>query len=135
MKRPWTIIAVADVIKSSEWYMRLLDARSTHPGSTVFDQVVDEDGTVLICLHHWGPSGPHGDHIWPSLAEPKGDAAGNGLLLWFVVDDFDAAWQRAQTLGTEIEESPNTDNGTGTRAFMLRDPDDYYVVVNEARTA
>src|SRR5947207_2136202 len=40
---------------------------------------------------------------------------GKGLLLWFVVDDFDAAWKRAQALGAAIEEPPNTDNGTFMR--------------------
>lgn len=58
-----------------------------------------------------------------------------GLLLWFLVDDFVAAWERAQELGGKVEEPPNTDNGTGMRAFMLRDPDGYYVVVNESCTA
>ncbi len=134
MKKPWTIIAVAEVIKSTEWYMKLLEARDTHPGSKVFDQIVGEDGTVLLCLHHWGPSGPNGDHIWPSLADPGKEAGGKGLLLWFILDDLDAAWERAQALGAEIVESPNTNNGTGMRAFMLSDPDGYYVVVNEART-
>ena len=134
MKRPWLIIAVADVVKSAGWYVKLLDAQDTHPGNTVFDQVIAEDGSILLCLHHWGPSGPHGDHVWPSLAEPSGDA-GNGLLCWFVVDDFDAAWKRAQALGARVEESPNTDNGTGMPAFMLRDPDGYHVVVNEERKA
>ncbi len=135
MKKPWPIIAVRDVAKSTEWYARLLDARSTHPGGTVFDQVVNADGTVLVCLHYWGPSGPNGDHVWPSLVDGQGGSAGNGLLLWFVVDDFDAAWERAQAIGAQVEESPNTDNGTGMPAFMLRDPDGYHVVVNEVRTA
>jgi uncharacterized glyoxalase superfamily protein PhnB len=58
---------------------------------------------------------------------------GNGLLLWFVVDDFDAAWERAQRLGAPIEEPPNTDNGTGMRAFVVRDLDGYHVAINEAR--
>lgn len=43
--------------------------------------------------------------------------------MWFVVDDFDAAWKRAQALGAAVEESPNTDNGTLMRAFVVRDPD------------
>ena len=135
MNRPWTIIAVEDVTKSAEWYTALLDAQDTHPRATVFDQVVDADGTVLLCLHHWGPSGPNGDHVWPSLANNRDEDAARGLLLWFVVDDFEAAWVRAQELGGKVEEPPNSDNGTGMRAFMLRDPDGYYVVVNEARAA
>ncbi len=131
-KRPWPIIAVADVVRSSNWYATLLDARQNHPGATVFNQILDGDGTVLLCLHHWGPSGPRGDHDWPSLASP-GNRVGNGVLLWFVVSDFDATWARAQTSGAAIDESPNTDNGTGLRAFVVHDLDGYYVAINEAR--
>ena len=133
MKRPWPIIAVADVMASTNWYTALLQARENHPGATVFNQIVDGDGTILLCLHHWGPSGPSGDHDWPSLADRGEGGVGNGLLLWFVVDDFDAAWQRARELAAVIDEPPNTDNGTGMRAFVVRDPDGYYVTVNEMR--
>lgn len=133
MKRTWPIIGVADMAKSSAWYMRLLDAQNNHPGATVFDQILDKDGTILLCLHHWGPSGIRGDHNHPSLSNPEQGDVGKGLLLWFVVDDFDAAWERAQALGAAIEESPNTDNGTFMRAFVVRDPDGYYVAVNETR--
>lgn len=133
MKRNWPIVAVADVPRSSQWYMALLDAEQNHPAATVFNQILDRDGTILLCLHRWGPSGPRGDHEWPSLSDPGDGSSWNGLLLWFVVDDFDAAWQRAQDSGATIDEAPNTNNGTGMRAFVVRDPDGYYVAVNEAR--
>jgi uncharacterized glyoxalase superfamily protein PhnB len=110
-----------------------LGARNSHPGATIFDQILDKDGTVLLCVHCWGPSGPRGDHHWPSLAKPSAGQVGNGLLLWFVVADFDAAWERAQRLGASIEESPNTDNGTSLRAFVVRDLDGYQVAINETR--
>jgi catechol 2,3-dioxygenase-like lactoylglutathione lyase family enzyme len=132
MKRHWPIIAVADVEKSSAWYKTLLGAKENHPGATVFNQILDEDGTILWCLHYWGPSGPRGDHDWSSLANPSDGLVGNGLLLWFVVDDFEEAWERTQKLGATICESPNTDNGTGMRAFVVQDLDGYYVTVNES---
>ena len=134
MKRIWPIIAVSDVPKSAAWYVRLLAARQTHPGGTVFDQIVDTDDTVLLCLHHWGPSGPQGDHDWSTLSTPPEEGLGNGLLLWFVVDDFDAAWERAQALATPVEEEPSTDNGTGMRAFVVQDLDGYHIAVNESRS-
>ena len=133
MKRTWPIVAVTDVPKSTVWYLRLLNARSTQPDAAVFDQIVDADGTILLCLHRWGPSGPRGDHHWPSLSSRGRGDVGNGLLLWFVVDDFDSAWERAQTLGRLFEEAPNTDNGTLMRAFVVRDPDGYCVTINEMR--
>lgn len=131
MMRSWPIIAVSDVPASARWYMAILGAGQTHPGGTVFDQIIDDDGTVLLCLHHWGPSGPDGDHHWPTLLTP-GASDENGLLLWFVVDGFEQAWERATTLGAQIEEEPNTDNGTGKRAFVVRDPDGYHVAINES---
>ncbi len=133
MKRTWPTIAVADVPKSSAWYMTLLQAQENHPGATSFNQILDGDSTILLCLHDWGPSGSRGDHEWPPFIDPGDGRVGNGLLLWFVVDDFDQAWLRAQKLAATIHESPNTDNGTGMRAFLVRDPDGYYVAVNEAR--
>ena len=53
MKRTWPIIAVNNVAESAAWYTRLLNANNNHPGATVFDQILDTDGTVLLCLHHW----------------------------------------------------------------------------------
>jgi catechol 2,3-dioxygenase-like lactoylglutathione lyase family enzyme len=130
MQATWPIIAVESVRDSVAWYTRLLGADETHPGASVFNQVVAADGTILLCLHHWGPSGARGDKEWPTLTVRR-EGSENGLLLWFLVDDFDEAWDRARDLGRTVE-SPNTDNGTHLRAFMLRDPDGYYVVVNEA---
>jgi predicted enzyme related to lactoylglutathione lyase len=134
LKCVWPIIAVSDVPASAQWYMSLLGAQQTHPGGTTFDQIVDEEGTVLVCLHYWGPTGASGNHCWPTLLTP-GDSDHNGLLLWFVVDDFIQAWERARTLGTAIEEEPNTDNGTGRPAFVVHDPDGYHVAINESQVA
>jgi len=48
MKRVWPIIAVANVPASANWYIDLHGAKQTHPGGTQFDQIVDEDGTILL---------------------------------------------------------------------------------------
>ena len=77
-----------------------------------------------------GTVGTNGRHHWATL-DKRDEHAGNGLLPWFVVDDFDAAWERAQALGATPIEPPNTDNGTFMRAFLVRDLDSYYVTVNE----
>lgn len=134
MKRVWPIIAVNNVPASARWYMKLLGAGQTHPDGTTFNQIVDDDGTVLLCLHYWGPTGMSGKHEWPALLTP-GEADENGLLLWFVVDDFDQAWERARELGTPIEEEPNADNGTGKPAFVIQDPDGYHVAINDSGAA
>jgi len=55
-----------------------------------------------------------------------------GLILFFRVDDFDAALARARTLVAKLDEEPNLNTATGTREFALRDLDGYCVMISEA---
>ena len=55
---------------------------------------------------------------------------GNGLLLFFRVDDFDMAFKRARALVTRLEEEPHVNPNTQTGEFSLRDPDGYYVTIS-----
>jgi hypothetical protein len=55
---------------------------------------------------------------------------GNGLLLFFRVDDFDTALQGARALASRLEEEPNVNPNTETLEFSLRDPDGYYVTIS-----
>jgi catechol 2,3-dioxygenase-like lactoylglutathione lyase family enzyme len=124
MKRTWTIIGVADVAASFKWYQSLFDRPETSPGHDHFGQIFDSDGTVLLCLHSWGA------HEHPTLMSPDGATPGNGLLLFFRVDDFDAALARARRLVANFEEDPHLNPNTGTPEFSLRDPDGYYVTIS-----
>lgn len=124
MIRTWTIIAVEDVAKSFRWYQTLFGQPPTRPAHDYFGQLVDSDGAVLLCLHQWGA------HEHPSLSSPATAAPGNGLLLFFRVDDFDAALTRARALVPRFEEEPNLNPGTRTMEFSLRDPDGYYVTIS-----
>ena len=124
MKRLWTIIGVSDVAGSFKWYQSLLGMPETAPAHTYFGQVVDTDGTVLLSLHEWGA------HDHPSLTSPDHAQPGNGLLLFFRVDDFDLALARARALVDRLEEEPNVNPATGTMEFALRDPDGYYVMIS-----
>src|SRR2546427_10133179 len=54
MKRTWTIIGVSDVPISFKWYQSLFGQPETQPGHADFGQILDSDGTVLLCLHQWG---------------------------------------------------------------------------------
>ena len=83
MKRTWTIIGVGDVPRSFRWYQSLLGLPETAPAHDYFGQILDADGTVLLCLHEWG------EHEHPSLTSPDRAQPGNGLLLFFRIDDFD----------------------------------------------
>jgi catechol 2,3-dioxygenase-like lactoylglutathione lyase family enzyme len=124
MKRTWTIIGVANVARSFRWYQALLGQSETNPAHDYFGQLLDTDGTVLLCLHQWGA------HEHPSLATPERAEPGNGLLLFFRVDDFDESLRRARDLVIKLEEEPHLNPSTGTVEFALRDPDGYYVMVS-----
>lgn len=124
MKRTWTIIAVADVDHSFKWYQSLFGQPQGTPAHDDFGQILDSDGTVLLCLHRWGA------HEHPTLTSPDRGQPGNGLLLFFRVDDFDGALARARRLVPRLEEEPEVNPHTGTMEFALRDPDGYYVMVS-----
>jgi predicted enzyme related to lactoylglutathione lyase len=124
MKRTWTIIGVRDVSLSFAWYQSLFGQPKTAPAHSYFGQILDTDGTVLLCLHEWGA------HDHPSLASPDHATPGNGVLLFFRVDDFDEALGRAHALVAKLEEEPSLNPRTETMEFSLRDPDGYYVSIS-----
>jgi len=127
MKRTWTIIGVSDVPSSFKWYQSLFGQPETPPGHDDFGQILDTDGTVLLCLHQWGA------HGHPSLMSPDEASRGNGLLLFFRVDDFGLALKRARSLVTRLEEEPHVNTNTRTKEFSLRDLDGYYVTISALR--
>ena len=124
MKRTWTIIGVKDVALSFEWYQSLFGLAATQPGHEYWGQVLDTDGTVLVCLHQWG------SHDHPSLMSAEAARPGNGLLLFFRVDDFDAAEKRARALVARFDEETHRNPNTETLEFSVRDPDGYYVTIS-----
>jgi predicted enzyme related to lactoylglutathione lyase len=125
MKRIWTIIGVRDVSVSFKWYQSLFGQPEAAPGHENWGQIRDSDGTVLLCLHQWGA------HEHPSLMSPDRAPAGNGLLLFFRVDDFDSGLERARALVPRLDEEPHINPSTETREFSLQDPDGYYVTISE----
>ena len=124
MKRIWPIIGVADVPHSFRWYQSLLGLAETTPAHDYFGQIVDAGGTVLLCLHSWGA------HEHPSLTSPHRATPGNGLLLFFRVDNFDMSLRRARGLVSGLDEEPHVNPNTGTMEFSVRDPDGYYVTIS-----
>lgn len=123
------MIAVTDVEKSSRWYQHLLGCRSNH-GGTAYEQLV-HDGQLILQLHSFTVEHHHGP-----IADPNQKPYGNGLLLWFEVDDFEDVLQRAADLSAEIvlpkHRNPpreEDDGGPNHWECWLRDPDGYLVVV------
>jgi len=124
MKRTWTIIGVSDVANSFKWYQSLFGQPKTRPSHEGWGQILDTDGTVLLCLHQWGV------HEHPPLMSPGDGIPGNGLLLFFRVDDYEMALKRARALVARFEEEPHLNPNTQTMEFSLRDPDGYYVSIS-----
>jgi catechol 2,3-dioxygenase-like lactoylglutathione lyase family enzyme len=124
MKRTWTIIGVRDVAASARWYQSLFGQPQAPPAHDHFGQILDTDGTVLLSLHAWGA------HEHPSLTSPEVASPGNGLLLFFRVDDYDETLVRARTVVARFEEEPHVNPNTQTPEFSLRDPDGYYVTIS-----
>jgi catechol 2,3-dioxygenase-like lactoylglutathione lyase family enzyme len=124
MKRTWTIVGVSDVHASLTWYQSLFGQPQTPPSHDYFGQILDADGTVLLCLHRWGA------HEHPSLTSPDQAPPGNGLLLFFRVDDYEMTLTRARAFVDRFEEEPHVNPNTRTPEFSLRDPDGYYVTIS-----
>ena len=124
MKRIWTIIGVSDVPRSFKWYQSLFGQPETQPGHAYFGQILDSDGTVLLCLHQWGA------HEHPSLISPGQGTPGNGLLLFFRVDDYEMALIRARGLLARFEEESHMNPNTRSEEFSMLDPDGYYVTIS-----
>jgi hypothetical protein len=81
------------------------------------------DGLILQ-LHDW-----HVDHGHGKIGDPETKPYGNGVLLWFEIDDFDAAVARARGLNAEIVRDVHLNPGPQHRELWLRDPDGYLVVL------
>ncbi len=120
--RPQPLIAVADVEASSRFYQRLLGARSAH-GGPEYERLVDARGSVILQLHHLGTDHHHGPIADPAV--PRG----NGALLWFEVDDFDAAMHRVTALGPPVVLPRHRNPNARHWEVWLRDPDGYVVVL------
>jgi catechol 2,3-dioxygenase-like lactoylglutathione lyase family enzyme len=122
--RPQPLIAVRDVRASSRWYAPLLGAKSgdEHPHRDFYDRI-HAGPTLIMQLHAWDEE----DH--PNLVDRERGPAGHGVLLWFELDHFDAAVERARTLGATVIEEPHVNPAPGHREMWLRDPDGYVVVI------
>ena len=74
MNRLWTIIGVNDVARSCRWYQSLLGLPQTAPAHDYFGQLVDADGTVLLCLHAWGGESAAGMFPDHDYYDPRSDS-------------------------------------------------------------
>lgn len=117
--RPYPLIAVRDVEASSRWYQHLLGCQSGHGGKQ-YERLLYQ-GELVLQLHDWYA------HEHRFLGDVNAKPYGNGVLLWFETLEFDAAMERAHTVGAEILEGPRINRNW--RECWLRDPDGYVIVL------
>lgn len=125
--RPQPLICVSDVEASSRWYQRLLNCRSAHGGPNYERLVVGDQ--LILQLHKWEVEDHHG-----RIGDPADQPPGNGVLLWFEIDDIDAAIARATELNAEVilprhQNPPDGNGGPNHWEIWLRDPNGYKVVL------
>jgi len=125
--RPQPLIAVADVEATSRFYQKLLGCVSAHGGPDY--ERLERDGRLVMQLHHWLVEHDHGPIGDPDLPH------GNGVLLWFEIDDFDAAMERVRELQPPIvmpkhRNPPDGNGGPNHWECWLRDPNGYTVVLS-----
>jgi catechol 2,3-dioxygenase-like lactoylglutathione lyase family enzyme len=118
------LIAVRNVRASSHWYQQLLevDVLPEHAHRDSYNRMLC-DGRLVLQLHAWD------EEHHPNLVNADSAPPGHGVLLWFEVDDFDAAVERARSLRAQVVEQPHVNSNAGHREMWLRDPDGYIVVI------
>jgi catechol 2,3-dioxygenase-like lactoylglutathione lyase family enzyme len=126
--KPQPLIAVRDVEASSRWYQTLLGCLGDH-GGPEYERLKDRDGTLIMQLHHWGVEHHHGE-----IGDPT-QPPGNGVLIWFAIEDFEAAVVRSVELDAEIVMSEHRNppegepGGPAHHELWIKDLDGYTVVL------
>lgn len=121
--RPQTMLIVADVEASSDWYQAALGATSGHGGHEYERLLVDD--VLVLQLHAQDADHQHG--ALRDIDVPPG----NGVILWFAVDAFDEAVDRLRAMRAEIVTDVHVNPNAGHREIWVRDPDGYAVVIAE----
>ncbi len=121
------LIAVRSVRESTRWYGELLGAETLpeHPHRDLYDRVFSS-GQLVLQIHAWDA-----EHH-PNLMNAGAAPVGHGVVLWFQVNDFDAAMERVRAMRVEIIEGPYVNPAPQHREIWLRDPDGYVIVLASA---
>jgi catechol 2,3-dioxygenase-like lactoylglutathione lyase family enzyme len=128
--RPQPLICATDVEVSSRWYRRLLGLESAHGGPEY--ERLTKNGQLVLQLHSFDVEHDHGP-----IGDRRHTPYGNGVLLWFEVDDFDAALRRAAEMDVDIvlprhRNPPDGIGGPNHWEIWIRDPNGYVVVLASA---
>lgn len=115
------MVVVRDVPASRRFYQRVLAAESGHGGDE-YEQIVS-DGEIVVQLHAVEVEDHHG-----RLADPD-QPLGNGVLLWFEVDDFEASVDQVRATSAPVVRDVHTNPNARQQEIWVRDPDGYLVVL------
>lgn len=121
---PQPLIATHDVTATSRWYQAILGLDSGHGGED-YEQLMF-DGRMVMQIHRWEA------HEHPHIGNPSLPSRGNGVLLWFQTDDFDAVCKRVTKQRAAVLEGPKVNPNANHRELWLSDPNGYVVVVASA---
>ena len=119
------MIVVRDVEATSRWFQDVLGLESGHGGSE-YEMLMDGDRLVAQ-LHDWD------EHEHPHLGDPSDPSRGNGVLLWFATDDFDAVLARVESTKATVLEGPFHNPRASHPEIWLEAPEGYRVVVSGPR--
>lgn len=78
---------------------------------------------MVLQLHAWD------EENHPNLVNRAAGLPGHGVVLWFMIEDFQAAVQRARSLAAEVIEDAHINPAPDQWEIWLRDPDGYVVTL------
>jgi hypothetical protein len=119
--QPQPLIALADVAEGSLWFQNVLGLTSGH-GGPQYEMLMDGDA-IVAQLHNWEA------HEHPHMGSPSDPSRGNGVLLWYTTDDFDAAMARVDDNNADVLDGPLVNPNSRMCEVWLRGPEGYVVVV------
>ncbi len=126
MIRAQPMIAVSDVEAASSWFCSVVGLRSGHGG---LDYEMLMDGDMLVAqLHRWDA------HEHPHLGSEADTSRGNGVLLWFVTDDFESSVARVQSAKATVLVGPRFNPNGKQHEIWIEGPEGYRVVIAGPRT-
>ena len=116
------LIVVANVAAASAFYPKVLGFGCAHGGDE-YEMLTYEDKLVLQ-LHK------RDAHEHPGLWQADAPN-GNGVILWFRSDFFEATAKAIQRSGAEIVADVHINPNAKQHEIWFRDPDGYLVVVSD----
>jgi hypothetical protein len=99
----------------------VLGLQGAHGGAEY--EMLMSEGQLVLQLHHWDA------HEHPHMGDQNIKPYGNGLLLWFETDDFNAMLGRAKMHNARVLAGPLFNPNARHRELWLEDPNGYKVVV------